>query len=99
MLSQPDFDDVVLFDVPAEQAEVLSVRLSANRLTWLDKSDEDDLLVAAALRVEPEDLAGLLREVETWVGESDLRYLRFILDGREYMLWAAQAEAQAGRAW
>jgi hypothetical protein len=86
MLSEPDFDDTVLFDVPAEYADLLSARLNTARLTWLERRDEDELFVVAALRVEPEDLAELLREVESWLAESDLPYVRFILDGREYML-------------
>ena len=94
MLSQPDFDDVVLFDVPAEYANTLAARLSPARLTWLDGTDEDELFVVAALRIEPEDLAELLREVESWLAASGLPHLRFILDGREYML---QAHAEAPR--
>ncbi len=86
MLSEPDFDDVVLFDVPAEYADGLSARLNPDRLTWLHRSNEQELFVVAALRVEPVDLAGLLRDVETWLAASDLPYLRFILDGREYRL-------------
>ena len=86
MLSEPDFDDVVLFDVPAEYADGLSARLNPDRLTWLHRSDKEELFVVAALRVEPDDLAGLLQDVKTWLAESDLPYLRFILDGRAYML-------------
>ncbi len=97
MLSEPDFDDVVLFDVPAEHADALSARLSATRITWPQRNDEEELFVVAALRVEPDDLAQLLRDVETWIAESGLVYLRFILDGREYML-QAHVDAPAGRA-
>ena len=86
MLARPDFDDVVLFDVPTEYADALSARLSTARLTWLDRDGEGELFVVATLRVEPDDLAALLRDVETWLAESDLPCLRFVLDGREYIL-------------
>jgi hypothetical protein len=97
MLLEPDFDDVVLFDVPAEYADSLTAHLNPDRVTWLHRSEKEELFVVAALRAEPDDLAGLLRDVEIWFADSDLPYLRFILDGRAYML-PPDPMAPAGKA-
>jgi hypothetical protein len=91
---ESDFDEVVLFDVPAAWADELCIRLTPTRLAWLHRSDEGELFVLAALRVESDDLAQLLRHVETWVAGSDVPYVKFLLDGREYVM-RAPAEALA----
>ena len=96
MFPESDFDDVVLFDAPAEHADNLWTRLQETRLAWLHRTD-DDLFVATALRIEPDDLALLLRDVQTWLGEVNLLFVRFVLDGRHYAL-EASAEALARRA-
>jgi hypothetical protein len=92
MLSESEFDEVVLFGVAAEYADRFLARLAQDRLAWLLVT-EDGFFVAASLRAESEDLARLLRDIETWIAESDPPYVRFILDGREYML-RAQVEAE-----
>jgi hypothetical protein len=93
MPPESDFDEVVLFDVPAEHADKLWTRLQQSRLAWLQKT-EDDLFVATALRIESDDLAVLLRDVQAWLAEVDLLFVRFVLDGRHYAL---EAPALAGR--
>jgi len=94
MPPESEFDEVVLFDVPAAYADELCIRLTPTRLAWLHRTDDGDLFVVAALRVELDDLARLLRYVEAWVAGSDVPYLAFLLDGREYEL-RAPAEALA----
>ena len=86
MLPETEFDEVVRFDVPPEYAEMLWAWLKPIRFTWLHKTDEGRLLVATALGVELEDLAQLMRDVEIWLAVSNLPFLRFVLDGREYVL-------------
>jgi hypothetical protein len=95
MPPESEFDEVVLFDVPPEHADSLWTRLQHNRLAWLLRT-EDGLFVAAALRIEPDDLAQLLRDVQSWIADHDLLYVRFLLDGRDYAL-EAPAEALAGK--
>ena len=85
MYSETELDEVVRFDVPAVYADELCSRLKPNHLAWVHRT-EDGLLVVAALRVELDDLARLLRDVEAWLADSDAPYLAFILDGREYVL-------------
>jgi hypothetical protein len=98
MFPESEFDDVVLFEVPAAYADLLWAWLKPVRLTWLNRTDEEDLVVVAALSLEAEDLASLLRDAETWLSVSDLPYLRFVLDGREYMLRAQTEAPPADRA-
>ena len=95
MPPESDFDEEVLFDVPPEHAESLWTRLQQTRLAWLHRT-EDGLFVVAALRAEPDDLAQLLRDVQAWITDHDLLFVRFELDGREYAL-DSPAEALAGR--
>jgi hypothetical protein len=85
MYAETEFDEVVLFDVPALYADELCSRLKPNHLAWVHRTD-DGLLVVAALRVERDDLARLLRDVEAWLADSDAPHLAFVLDGREYVL-------------
>jgi uncharacterized protein YecE (DUF72 family) len=89
-----EFDEVVLFEVPAEHADKLWTRLQQTRLAWLLRT-EHGLFVVAALRVESDDLARLLRDVQAWVADGDLLYVRFLLDGRDYAV-EAPAETLAG---
>jgi hypothetical protein len=84
--------DVVLFDVlglfdvlDAEEVDELCDGLRADRLLWVHKRDEVELL-AASVRSGPDDLAVLLRTVEAWVAAHFLGTLLFELDGREYVL-------------
>jgi hypothetical protein len=95
MPPESDFDEEVLFDVPAEHADSLWTRLQQTRLAWLHRT-EDGLFVVAALRAESDDLARLLRDVEAWLVDVDLLYVRFQLDGREYAV-VAPTEALAGK--
>ena len=95
MFPESEFDEVVLFDVSAAYADELCKRLKPSHLAWLHRNDEGDLFVVAALRVEQDDLARLLRDVEAWIAESGASYLAFILDGREYELHAPAAALAA----
>ena len=96
MYQESEFDEEVLFEVPADYADKLWVWLKQSHLTWLHTTDEC-LFVVAALRAERDDLAWLLREVQAWIDSSDLPFLTFVLDGREYVL-PAHAEALTNQA-
>jgi hypothetical protein len=85
---ESEFDEVILFDVPRAYADELCLRLKPHHLAWLHQNEEGDLFVVSALRVERDDLARLLREVQAWIAYSDVPYLIFLLDGREYELRA-----------
>jgi hypothetical protein len=65
-------------------------RLSAERSAAL--IFEEPYVVAAAIQSEPNDLATLLREVEAWVAEESLCAIRFMVDGRIYLLEAGEAD-------
>jgi hypothetical protein len=90
-----EFDDAVLFDVPAEYHDSLLARLAPGHPSWLQPTD-DGVLVLVVLRKEAGDLARLLRNAEAWLAESGLLYLRYNLDGREYVL---RAKTEAGASW
>jgi len=84
--------DVVLFDVlglfdvlDAEAVDELCDGLRADRLVWVHKRDEVELL-AVSVRSGPDDLAVLLRTLEAWVAAHFLGTVLFELDGREYVL-------------
>ena len=87
MYPESEFDEVVLFELPAAYADELCLRLKPTHLAWLHRTD-DGLFVVAALRVELDDLARLLRDVQAWIADSGVPYLLFVLDGREYELRA-----------
>ena len=79
-------DNAVLFDLSGE-AGPLFRRLQVGRLVWLEHRDGTEF-AAVSLRSEPEDLADLLRTVESWIEERGLSNVRFELDGRRYTLRA-----------
>jgi hypothetical protein len=85
MPPESEFDEIVLFELPAEHTDSLRLRLAPAHLAWSLRID-DGLFIAVALRVELDDLARLLRDVEAWLADVDLPYLTFLLDGREYEL-------------
>jgi hypothetical protein len=86
-------DDVVLFDV-AWEADDLCDRLRGDRLVWSILRD-GRRFVATDLRRRPDDLAILLREVESWLAERGGRLLRFVVDGRTYTLRPMPSPASA----
>ncbi|HEY2355344.1 MAG TPA: hypothetical protein VGH79_10650 [Gaiellaceae bacterium] len=89
MPPESEFDEVVRFVVPPEYAEQLCLRLRPNRLSWLHRTEDDgDLFVVATLRIEIDDLALLLRDVQAWSADSHVPYVDFVLDGRSYELRA-----------
>lgn len=84
------FDEIVLVEMPSEEeAERLWLHLQPTRKAWLHQR-EDLFLVVVVLRAEPADLARLLRELEAWLTDRDVRELQFELDGRSYALHGRQ---------
>jgi hypothetical protein len=53
---------------------------------------DEPYVVVAAFQDEASDLASLLRDVEAWVAEESLCAIRFMLDGRIYVLGAGEAD-------
>jgi hypothetical protein len=91
-------DDVILFAfLDLHDAQRLSAHVDRWWAVWLESRD-GTWLVGVELRPTPDDLALLLRSVETWVVERRLRSLPFYLDGRVYRLAPARRVATGGRA-
>jgi hypothetical protein len=81
--------DVVCIEVPTfAMAKALLARL---RPVWCGQIDDlgHAWAVLAEFRGDARDLAVLLRVVESWLELSGLGALRFRLDGRDYLLEAA----------
>jgi hypothetical protein len=82
--------DVVLFELPSFQAaQAFRVRL---RSRWPGWSHEDDpvWLFAAEFGQEADGLALLLREAQAVLADLELPAIVFCLDGRTYVLDAAE---------
>ena len=85
-----ELSDVVLFELPTfEAAQAFRVRLRPRWAGW-SHNDEPVWLFAAELGGEAEDLAVLLREAQAVVSDLDLSAIVFCLDGRSYVLDAAE---------
>ena len=84
------FSDVVLFELPTfEAAQAFRVRLRPRWPGW--SHDEDQLwLFAAEIGDETDGLALLLREAQEVLADLDLLAIVFVLDGRSYVLAAAE---------
>jgi hypothetical protein len=82
--------DVVLFELPTfEAAQAFRVRMRPRWPGW-SHNDEPVWLFAAELGGEAESLALLLREAQALVSDLDLPAIVFCLDGRSYVLDAAE---------
>jgi hypothetical protein len=82
--------EIVLFELPTfEAAQAFRVRLRPRWAGW-SHDDEGLWLFAAELGEEPDALALLLRESQELVAELDLLAVVFVLDGRSYVLPAAE---------
>ena len=78
----------VHFEVPDFAAAArLTRRLGHTRAAAL-LNDEEVNVVSAEVTSAPNDLAVLLREVEAWVEEESLCAIRYLVDGRIYVLEA-----------
>jgi hypothetical protein len=89
-----ELDDAVLFELPThEDVEAFCDRL---RPSWEGWSDLDgDLWLFTAQLERSEDLAPLLREAQVLIAELGLDTIRFCVDGRIYLLDAAQPSRKA----
>ena len=81
--------EIVLFELPTfEAAQAFRVRLRPRWPGW-SHDDEGLWLFAAEPGDDPEGLAPLLREAQEVVADLDLPAVVFVLDGRSYVLPAA----------
>lgn len=89
-LHDAQLSDVVLFELPTfEAAQAFRVRLRPRWPGW--SHDEDQLwLFAAEIGDETDGLALLLREGQEVLTDLDLLAIVFVLDGRSYVLAAAE---------
>lgn len=83
-------DETVKFEVP-EQVDATRLRERLRR-HWACSlvSFESTWVVYVDLEPRDGDLAALLREAETWVGETHLGAIRYHVDGRAYVLEAGE---------
>jgi hypothetical protein len=78
--------EIVYFEVGDRvSAQLLCTRLGSTRLAWVEPG-EASLLVGVVLSSKTEDLALLLREVESWLVEQTLGPITFEVDDRVYLL-------------
>ena len=82
--------EIVLFELPTfAAAQAFRVRLRPRWAGW--SHDEHPLwLFAAEIGDETDNLALLLREAQQVLAELDLLAVVFVLDGRSYVLAAAE---------
>jgi hypothetical protein len=90
-----ELSDSVRFEVADLAAAVRLTRRLAPTWTVSLQERRDVNLVSAKLRVQPDDLAVLLRSVEAWVEEESLCAIRLEIDTREYVLHAGDADWQS----
>ena len=92
--------DIVLFELPTfAAAQAFRVRLRPRWPGW-SHDDENLWLFAAELGNEPDALPLMMREAQELIADLDLLAIVFVLDGRSYVLPAAEpvyerAEKQA----
>jgi hypothetical protein len=87
--------NVVRFEIPAyADVDELCSRL---RPRWPGSQECEGRVwtVSARFRLTKNDLAVLLRTVETYVADAELHAIRYRLDGRDYILEAVALEPAA----
>lgn len=88
MTTREATDQVVRFEIPTQSAAGrLAELLDDGWDAWVHQR-RGNHVVFATLDDDPEDLAILLRIVETWVENESLWAIRYELDGRNYVLTA-----------
>ena len=86
----PELSDVVLFELPTfEAAQAFRVRMRPRWPGW-SHDDEPIWLFAAEIGEESDWLPLLLREAQELLADLDLLAIVFVLDGRSYVLGAAE---------
>jgi hypothetical protein len=84
--------NVVRFEVPAYAGIDELCAYIRPRWGGSIKFQDDVWYVSARVRRTKNDLAQLLRKVETYVAESGLQAIRYELDGRFYIMEAQRVE-------
>jgi hypothetical protein len=87
---EAQLNDIVLFELPSfEDTQAFRVRFRPRWPGW--SVDENDIwLFAVDLTDASGDLPQLLREAQELLAERGLTVIRFILDGRDYLLEATE---------
>jgi hypothetical protein len=86
-----ELNDAIAFEVPTyAAAKALLARLRPTRRAEIEDV-ERAWTVVVELRPDCDDLAVLLRDVESWLEVSGLGAIRFLLDGRDYVLDACES--------
>jgi hypothetical protein len=82
--------EIVLFELPSfAAAQAFRVRLRPRWPGW-SHDDQGLWLFAAELGDEPDAVAMVLREAQELIADLDLLAVVFVLDGRSYVLPAAE---------
>jgi hypothetical protein len=88
MTTRESTNQVVRFEIPTLSAAArLAELLEDGWGAWIHQR-RGTHVVFATLDDDPEDLAILLRIVETWVDNESLWAIRYELDGKKYVLTA-----------
>jgi hypothetical protein len=82
--------DEITFEIPQEHAAKELCELLQSSKSYLELKD-DAWSVQAVLGTDPQTVALLLRRVEAWVAERELRAIRFQLDDRWYVMESGDA--------
>jgi hypothetical protein len=91
MTPDTELNELVFFEIPGfDLAARLCDLVGSEWLAWV-QSGEGIRRVAVMIQPEEGDLAVLLRLVERWVAEQGIVAIRFVLDGRMYVLESGQA--------
>jgi hypothetical protein len=89
------FSEIIYFEIGDRlAAQQLCTRLGSTRLAWVE-AGEVSLLVGVVLSSDAEDLAVLLRDVETWLGETAIGPIPVEIDGCAYLLQPRGADSHA----
>lgn len=85
--------DAVRFEIPGAASSARLVRRLARKANVMLLAGHGPFnSIVAEVGEQPDDLATLLREVESWVEEESLVAIRFELDGRAYVLEAGETD-------
>jgi hypothetical protein len=96
MNASPYISEEIEFEVPLyAPARRFAARLSLAWTTYVEDLD-DSTLIVVELNSKPTSFARVLRLAEEWVRAEALGAIRFMVDGREYILEAGELDWELG---